>query len=85
MTWRHWYWSETFLMNLFKSTEPCTDCKKLYPPACMEWDHCRGSKKKWNIGKLIGSGNYNLLLKEIEKCELVCANCHNIRTFNRKK
>jgi hypothetical protein len=24
------------------------------------------------------------MLEEIEKCDLVCANCHRIRTFTRK-
>lgn len=24
------------------------------------------------------------ILREVEKCELVCANCHAVRTYNRR-
>lgn len=62
--------------------DPCTDCGKNYPKECMEFDHTRG-KKRENVGGLL---NYTgVLQKEIEKCDLVCANCHAIRTHLRRK
>lgn len=56
---------------------PCADCGGRFPPECMDFDHVRG-KKAFDIGK----SNFTLarLASEIKKCEVVCANCHRIRT-----
>jgi hypothetical protein len=62
---------------------PCIDCGSSYPPECMDFDHVRGVKK-FNIGWSIHHQPFKEILEEIEKCELVCANCHRIRTRKRK-
>jgi hypothetical protein len=60
---------------------PCMDCGGSFPTACMEFDHVSG-EKKFQIGN--GYSHSALaVLREIEKCELVCANCHRIRTVSR--
>ena len=62
---------------------PCHDCKVVYPYWIMDFDHVRG-KKDFNLG--IGANrSIHRLLLEIEKCDIVCANCHRSRTFNRRK
>lgn len=68
---------------------PCTDCGKTYPPCVMDWDHVRG-EKLYNPGNMLHKCMTAKYLIEIEKCELVCSNCHRIRTFitrtnNKKK
>lgn len=62
---------------------PCVDCGVSYPPCVMDYDHVRGTKFK-NIAKMIGRNSMAEVLKEIEKCDLVCSNCHRIRTYNRR-
>jgi hypothetical protein len=57
---------------------PCEDCHQSFPPCVMDFDHIRGKKRR-NIGQLL-KNSLGVLLAEIEKCELVCANCHRIRT-----
>lgn len=57
---------------------PCTDCGKIFPPVAMDWDHVRGVKVK-AISQMWG-WNRERILVELAKCELVCANCHRIRT-----
>lgn len=64
----------------FKS-KPCIDCKKSYPYYVMDLDHKNG-KKLFNIGANLKSIKLEILLKELEKCEVVCSNCHRIRTHN---
>lgn len=60
---------------------PCKDCGNSYPYYVMDFDHVRG-EKKFNISN--GSRNsFNKLKNEIEKCDVVCSNCHRVRTFNR--
>lgn len=61
---------------------PCLDCRVSYPSVAMDFDHVVGEKlseiaKMWSWGR-------NKVLAEIQKCELVCANCHRIRTQNRR-
>lgn len=66
-------------------SNPCLDCGKCFPTVCMDFDHARG-KKEFTIAAAATNGCTILrLLKEIEKCELVCANCHRVRTYSRLK
>lgn len=65
-----------------KKLNPCTDCKKTYPPYVMDFDHIRD--KVENVADMVSNGARLKVEKELEKCELVCANCHRIRTYNRK-
>lgn len=46
--------------------------------------HIRGDKKR-NVGALAGGGSIKAIMTEIEKCEVVCANCHENRTFVRRQ
>ena len=59
---------------------PCKDCKIQYQPWQMQFDHLRD--KNFNIGDQRGI-NLKKLLAEIEKCDIVCANCHADRTYKR--
>jgi hypothetical protein len=63
---------------------PCSDCKNSFPPVAMDFDHVRG-EKKFGIA-LARMGNYTAekILAEVAKCDLVCANCHRIRTAKRR-
>lgn len=65
--------------------KPCTDCGAVYPYYVMQFDHLDPSTKLFNIGTYVGQ-NYSIpeIAAEIEKCELVCANCHAERTHQRR-
>lgn len=69
-------------INTIKSS-PCTDCGKSFPTCCMQFDHI-GDNKLYDIASMTSCATAKIL-EEIEKCELVCANCHAIRTNNRFK
>lgn len=62
---------------------PCRDCGITYHPVAMQFDHVRGTKK-FEVG-LANRKSRKSILKELKKCELVCANCHALRTYTRKK
>jgi hypothetical protein len=62
--------------------KPCADCHVHYPTCVMDFDHLRD--KKLNIGKGYTTVGKRRLIEEIAKCDVVCANCHRIRTQNRK-
>lgn len=65
--------------------KPCMDCGREYPPYVMDFDH-RDPKLKINsIARGIRDmWSQKRILSEIKKCDLVCANCHRIRTYREK-
>lgn len=65
-----------------KQESVCTDCKENYPFWIMEFDHL--GDKEFNICAWYNStGSLEKVRQEIEKCEVVCANCHRNRTHSR--
>lgn len=70
-------------VNALKRSTPCGDCGGFFPPVVMDFDHVNGDKVS-AIARLVGGGaSEERLLREISKCELVCANCHRVRTSDR--
>ena len=72
-------WQE--IMQVEKA-RPCMDCGGTFPPYVYDFDHRIPAEKSFSIskGKRVGR---EALLAEIAKCDLVCANCHRIRTYTR--
>ncbi len=67
----------------YKLSHPCADCD-ISDIRVLEFDHMPGDKKIFNIGEARAlSMSLKSLKKEINKCEVVCANCHRIRTITR--
>lgn len=85
--WNRIRWAENKKVSDELKSKPCTDCKNTFPPYCMEWDHVPGrGEKKVNVGCLLGSRKITAasIVAELAKCDLVCSNCHKVRTFTRK-
>lgn len=62
----------------------CMDCDE-ERWAVLEFDHVKG-KKSAGISYLVNQGyTWAAVLEEIKKCEIVCANCHRIRTYQRQE
>lgn len=70
-------------LRSLKTGRPCTDCGQVFDPQVMQWDHLPGFEKLGNISGSWTGRSEQEILAEIAKCELVCANCHAIRTFRR--
>ena|ERR1041385_870618 len=64
--------------------KPCTDCKKKFPTYVMDFDHRPGERKLHQVGQLERRGSKRIILEEIAKCDVVCSNCHRIRTHERR-
>lgn len=62
---------------------PCADCGGRYPMVCMDFDHVRGEKIN-SISVMVRDGSsWEAILAEVEKCDVVCANCHRVRSAAR--
>ena len=59
---------------------PCADCGGSFPPCVMDFDHRDPKLKKQNVALMVHRNSLEVIMEEIEKCDLVCANCHRLRT-----
>ena len=67
-----------FIWDYYKA-HPCVDCGES-DPLVLEPDHVRGNKLD-NVAKLVhNTRSLKVIADELEKCEIVCANCHKRRT-----
>lgn len=65
---------------------PCSDCKQTFHPTAMEFDHLPEHEKIDSITALVTHGaSLEAILLEVAKCELVCANCHRVRSAQRRE
>lgn len=64
-----------------EKSKPCADCGHSYPHFVMDFDHL--DNKKFSISGSQKRYSFDRIKEEISKCELVCANCHRIRTQGR--
>lgn len=72
------------VVNELKRNKPCHDCGKSFHPIAMDYDHINPAEKEDDVAMLIDlCVSMKRITDEIAKCELVCANCHRIRTFIR--
>jgi len=75
------YYLKRAVVNKLKD-KPCADCKKTYPHYVMDFDHNDDNDKVGDIAHML-SFSLETIKKEISKCDVVCANCHRIRTFKK--
>ena len=70
-------------LRSLKEGKPCADCGNVFPPEVMQWDHRPEFEKLFEISTAYAGWTREEVLAEIAKCDLVCTNCHTIRTFTR--
>lgn len=70
-------------INAIKAS-PCTDCGVSYPYYVMDFDHLVQKDKTELVSVLMRKpATLEVIQAEIDKCELVCSNCHRARTHTR--
>lgn len=64
----------------YLDTHPCVVCGEL-DPIVLEFDHLDPSTKYGSIADLVGRTHGEATIRrEIEKCQVLCANCHRRKT-----
>jgi len=75
-------------MMFYQSVEylggSCQDCGYNTNLNGLEFDHLPGTEKHREVSVLLTSSRWETIKAELDKCELVCGTCHNIRTANRR-
>ena len=73
------------LAGMIKMASGCIDCGYAAHAEALQFDHT-GQDKKGNVSDLIRSDYaWKTIMTEIDKCEVRCANCHAVRTSQRKR
>jgi len=70
------------LLNAIKIKAGCKDCGNKNP-IVLDFDHTENNKL-YTIARMMNGLSWDRIQVEIDKCEVVCANCHRIRTFSRR-
>lgn len=81
---KKWVISNTKWIYDFLSSNPCVDCGE-GDIRCLDFDHIKNGKVM-NISEMrIGGYCLETIKREIEKCEVRCANCHRKITWARRQ
>jgi hypothetical protein len=70
------------IVDVIKLSSGCVDCGYNGHPEALDFDHVEDNKSA-QVADLV-SCTFDRLFAEIEKCDVVCANCHRIRTELRR-
>lgn len=68
-----------------KEDSGCVDCGEKYPHYMLHFDHKPEFEKLGGVTELYSRYSRQKGLEEMAKCDIVCANCHCIRTYNRNQ
>jgi hypothetical protein len=74
-------WIERKIKAIIYKGSKCVDCGLSYPNthyAVYEFHHLNPEQKEFNWTKM-RLRNWDSVKKELDKCDLLCANCHRIR------
>jgi hypothetical protein len=63
----------------YKLERGCKDCGYNKHHFALQFDHVRGEK----LGNIATKLSWSFFREESKKCEVVCANCHAVRTYGR--
>jgi hypothetical protein len=77
---REWCRVRLLLIAQLKN-KPCLDCGNRFHFSAMDFDHRENNKFK-GVSSML-SYSLKRIHEEIAKCDLVCSNCHRVRTFKR--
>lgn len=72
--------SRAWVYRYKQSSEGCSRCGET-DPRCLVFHHVRGDKRM-SVSRMVSDGYArSAIADEIEKCELLCANCHRMEHF----
>tara|TARA_R110000868_G_C10346905_1_gene715846 strand:+ start:77 stop:430 length:354 start_codon:yes stop_codon:yes gene_type:complete len=70
--------------STFKRTLKCTKCEQNHP-AALDFHHTDPSQKENIVSHLVSQGSFVAAMEEVQKCVVLCANCHRIHHYEENK
>lgn len=75
---RRLYW-----IYKYKQAKGCVVCGYNEDAVALDFDHLEPGHKLFSVGTRLSGGSLRSLFAEIRKCQILCANCHRIKTYRR--
>jgi hypothetical protein len=72
-------------LQKYKEDQGCSDCGLNYPHFILEFDHRPGERKFGNVYRVLKKYGSDKAWAEVKKCDVVCSNCHKLRTHGREQ
>ncbi len=69
-------------MDSYKTEHGCANCGYNASPRALDFDHEDSKTKVGNISRLIRHAPWVVVVAEMDKCTILCANCHRVKTFS---
>jgi hypothetical protein len=66
-------------VNAYKLEKGCAKCGYNAHPAALDFNHLDPASKSFHISG--GTYSREKLITEMEKCEVLCSNCHRVHTY----
>jgi len=66
--------------SLFKGSLKCSKCGFSHT-AALDFHHTDPSEKENLVSKLVSNGCYAAAMEEVQKCIVLCANCHRVHHY----
>lgn len=67
----------------YKEFHGCMDCGGKFPYFVLDLDHRDPHDKKFALNRIHLLTSWDKMVEEINKCDVVCANCHRIRSYEK--
>lgn len=67
-------------LDALKLERGCEECGYRKDPRAIDFDHIRPELKTADVSRLIRYASWEDVLAEIGKCQILCSNCHRIKT-----
>ena len=68
------------VLSRYKSIKGCTTCG-IKDFRVLDFDHINPMYKSYNIATNIPNKGLRTLAEEVSKCQVLCSNCHRIKTY----
>ena len=68
-------------LNQIKLEAGCARCGYNEHPAALDFNHLDPSQKTANIAEKCTNWSWKKLQEEVDKCEVLCANCHRVHSY----
>lgn len=75
-----WYAERKARLDAIKLASSCVDCGYDAHPAALQFDHRDRTTKALGHFSRNLSRRWEVILAEVAKCDVRCANCHAVRT-----
>ena len=71
-------------LNAYKVEKGCAQCGYNANPRALQCNHINPLEKSFTVSTQIGHKPWADILSELVKCEILCANCHAIHSYDNK-